>query len=89
MGRPVSDSGHHRPWAPPTSVDFPDVLRPESLRAFDDVELDSLPFLKTAIAVRHDGGGVHEYVTTLGFDKVKALLAIESLHGALRHRDLL
>ena len=46
--------------APPASVDFPDVLRLESLRAFGDLELHLLPFLKTAITGTRDGTQVSQ-----------------------------
>ena len=55
-----------------------------------DVELDLLPFLQAAVAATGDRAEVHEHVrATLDRDEAVALAAVEPLHSALRHLDLL
>src|SRR6266568_3877292 len=72
------------------SADDPDVLRLGSLLALRDAGLDLLPFLQAAVAAAGDRAEVHEHVrATLGRDESVALLAVEPLHRALRHLDLL
>src|SRR5262249_11418922 len=72
------------------SADHLDVLRLRSLLALGDVELDLLPFLQAAVATAGDRAGVHEHVfTTLDSDEAVAPVAVEPLHSALRHLDLL
>src|SRR6267143_2116443 len=73
-----------------TSADDPDVFRLGSLLALRDVELDLLPFLQAAVAATGDRAEVHEHVrATLDRDETVALVAVEPLHSALRHLDLL
>jgi Bacterial regulatory proteins, luxR family len=67
-----------------------DVLRLGSLLALRDVELDLLPFLETAVTAACDRAEVHEHIwATLDLDETVALVAVEPLHRALRHLDLL
>src|SRR5215831_14849132 len=67
-----------------------DVFRLGSLLALGDVELDLLPFLQAAVAATGDRAEVHEHVlATLDRDEAVALIAVEPLHSALRHHDLL
>src|SRR2546421_17930 len=68
----------------------PDVFRLGSLLALGDVELDLLPFLQAAVAAAGDRAEVHEHVrAALSRDEAVALVAVEPLHRALRHLDLL
>src|SRR5581483_6020475 len=62
-----------------------------SLLALGDVELDLLPFLQAAVAPAGDRAEMHEHVlaAALNRDEAIALVAVEPLHSALRHRDLL
>src|SRR5207244_12163168 len=72
------------------SADDLDVFRLGSFLALGDVELDLLPFLQAAVAAAGDRAEVHEHVlATLDLDEAVALLAVEPLHRALRHLDLL
>src|SRR5919201_6450037 len=72
------------------SADDPDVLRLGSLLALGDVELDLLPLLQAAVAATGDRADMHENVrTALHSDEAVAPVAVEPLHRALRHRDLL
>src|SRR5205814_8812138 len=72
------------------SAGDPDVFRLGSLLALGDVELDLLPFLQAAVAATGDRAEVHEHVrAALDRDEAVALVAVEPLHGALRHLDLL
>src|SRR6266536_3689696 len=72
------------------SAGDPDVFRLGSLLALGDVELDLLPFLQAAVAATGDRAEVHEHVlATLDRDESVALVAVEPLHSALRHLDLL
>jgi hypothetical protein len=58
--------------------------------ALGDVELDLLPFLQAVVAAAGDRAEVHEHVlATLDGDEAVALIAVEPLHSALRHLDLL
>src|SRR6266516_897665 len=58
--------------------------------ALGDVELDLLPFLQAAVAAAGDRAEVHEHVrAALDRDEAVAFVAVEPLHGALRHLDLL
>src|SRR5262249_58035650 len=67
-----------------------DVFRLGSLLALGDVELDLLPFLQAAVAAAGDRAEVHEHVrVTVDSDEAVALVAVEPLHSALRHIDLL
>src|SRR2546427_2457431 len=67
-----------------------DVLRLGSLLALRDVELDLLPFLETAVTATCDRAEVHEHIwATFDLDETVALVAVEPLHRALRHLDLL
>src|SRR5215831_12429927 len=67
-----------------------DVFRLGSLLALGDVELDLLPFLQAAVAAAGDRAEVHEHVRApLDRDEAVALVAVEPLHSALRHLDLL
>src|SRR5215831_11084580 len=67
-----------------------DVFRLGSLLALGDVELDLLPFLEAAVAAAGDRAEVHEHVRApLDRDEAVALVAVEPLHSALRHLDLL
>src|SRR5213078_1798983 len=67
-----------------------DVFRLRSLLALGDVELDLLPFLQAAVAATGDRAEMHEHVrAALDRDETVALVAVEPLHGALRHLDLL
>src|SRR5215472_15774460 len=71
------------------SADGHDVFRLGSLLALGDVELDLLPFLQAAVAAG-DRAEVHEHVrAALDRDEAVASVAVEPLHGALRHLDLL
>src|SRR5439155_10251551 len=66
------------------------VLRLGSLLALGDVELDLLPFVEAAVAATGDRAEVHEHIwATFNLDKAVALVAVEPLHRALRHLDLL
>src|SRR2546421_10664705 len=68
----------------------PDVFRLGSLLALGDVELDLLPFLQAAVAAAGDRAEVHEHIlAALDRDEAVALVAVEPLHSALRHLDLL
>src|SRR5207249_6036488 len=68
----------------------PDVFRLGSLLALGDVELDLLSFLQAAVAAAGDRAEVHEHVrAALDRDEAVALVAVEPLHSALRHLDLL
>src|SRR6266851_6631695 len=72
------------------SADDRDVLPLRSLLALRDVELDLLFFFQAAVAVTLDRAEVHEHVrATLDRDEAVALIAVEPLHCALRHLDLL
>src|SRR2546429_3888545 len=72
------------------SAGDPDVSRLASLLALGDVELDLLPFLQAAVAAAGDRAEVHEHVrASLHRDEAVALIAVEPLHRALRHLDLL
>src|SRR5205809_7046092 len=72
------------------SADDLDVFRLGSLLALGDVELDLLSFLQAAVAATGDRAEVHEHVrAVLNRDEAIALVAVEPLHGALRHVDLL
>src|SRR6266851_2337646 len=72
------------------SADDRDVLPLRSLLALRDVELDLLSFFQAAVAVTLDRAEVHEHVrATLDRDEAVALIAVEPLHYALRHLDLL
>src|SRR5215472_3528888 len=67
-----------------------DVFRLGSLLALGDVELDLLPLLQAAVAATGDRAEVHEHVrAALDRDEAVALVAVEPLHSALRHLDLL
>src|SRR4249920_1751030 len=68
----------------------PDVFRLGSLLALGDVELDLLSFLQAAVAAAGDRAEVHEHVRgALDRDEAVAFVAVEPLHGALCHLDLL
>src|SRR6266487_817409 len=72
------------------SAGDPDVFRLGSPLALGDVELDLLPFLQAAVATTGDRAEVDEHVlATIDRDEAVALVAVEPLHSALRHRDLL
>src|SRR5205814_6139670 len=72
------------------SAGDPDVFRLGSLLALGDVELDLLPFLQAAVAAAGDRAEVHEHVrAALDRDEAVAFVAVEPLHSALRHLDLL
>src|SRR6059058_490062 len=67
-----------------------DVFRLRSLLALGDVELDLLPFLQAAVATTSDRAEMHEHVlAALDRDEAIAFVAVEPLHSALRHLDLL
>src|SRR5437016_3582863 len=67
-----------------------DVFRLRSLLALGDVELDLLPFLQAAVAATGDRAEMHEHVlAALDRDEAIAFVAVEPLHSALRHLDLL
>src|SRR2546423_1253826 len=67
-----------------------DVFRLGPLLALGDVELDLLPFLQAAVAAAGDRAEVHEHVrAALDRDEAVAFVAVEPLHSALRHLDLL
>src|SRR5216684_6932445 len=71
-------------------ADDPDVFRLGSFLALGDVELDLLPFFQAAVAAAGDRADVDEHVrASLDRDEAVALAAVEPLHSALRHRDLL
>jgi hypothetical protein len=68
----------------------PDVFRLGSLLALGNVELDLLSFLQAAVAAAGDRAEVHEHIrAALDRDEALALVAVEPLHGTLRHFDLL
>src|SRR5262245_8236167 len=72
------------------SADDLDVFRLGPLLALGDVELDPLPLLQAAVAGAGDRAEVHEHVlATLDSDEAIAPVAVEPLHSALRHLDLL
>src|SRR6266702_5626161 len=72
------------------SADDPDVGCLGPLLALRDVELDLLPFLQAAVAATGDRADVPEHVrAALDRDETVALVAVEPLHSALRHLDLL
>src|SRR6266851_1930015 len=72
------------------SAGDPDVFRLGSLLALGDVELDLLPFLQAAVTATGDRAEVHEHVrAALDRDEAVAFVAVEPLHRALRHLDLL
>src|SRR4029077_20656394 len=67
-----------------------DVFRLGALLALGDVELDLLPLLQAAVAATGDRAEVHEHVrATLDRNETVAFLAVEPLHRALCHLDLL
>src|SRR5215469_11489813 len=67
-----------------------DVFRLGSLLALRDVELDLLPFLQAAVAAPGDRAEVHEHIWAVpDLDEAVTLVAVEPLHRALRHLDLL
>jgi len=67
-----------------------DVFCLGALLALGEVELDLLPFLQAAVAVTGDRAEVHEHVrAVLDRDETVAFVAVEPLHSALRHLDLL
>src|SRR5580704_17169684 len=71
-------------------ADDRDVLRLGPLLALDDVELDLLSLREAAAAVTGDRAEMHEHVrAALYGDEAVALVVVEPLHRALRHRDLL
>src|SRR2546429_8860359 len=66
------------------------VLRLGSLLALRDIELDLLPFVEAAVAVTCDRAEVHEHIlATFNLNETVAFVAVEPLHRALRHLDLL
>ena len=69
------------------SGDDADVLCLQTLRAALHVELDSLPFLKAAEALRLDNALMTEHIFTPVFlaDEAKALRIVEPLHSTLCH----
>src|SRR3974390_3668081 len=68
----------------------PDVCRLGSLLALGDIELGLLSFLQAAAACAGDRAEVHEHVrAALDRDEAVAFVAVEHLHSALRHLDLL
>src|SRR5712692_10221746 len=72
------------------SGDDPDVFRLGSLLALGDVELDLLAFLRAGGAAAGDRADVHEHVRApLHRDEAVASPAVEPLHRALWHLDLL
>jgi hypothetical protein len=72
------------------SADDPYVLRLGSLLALRDVELDLLPLIQAAVAATGDRAEMHEHIrAALHSDEAVSLVAVEPLHRALRHRDLL
>src|SRR5712691_1009403 len=72
------------------SAGDPDVVSLGPLLALRDVELDLLPFLQAAVAATGHRADVHEHVrAALDRDETVALVAVDPLHGALRHLDLL
>src|SRR5579859_607013 len=72
------------------SAGDPDVFCLGSLLALSDVELDLLPFLQAAVAATGDRAEMHEHVrAALDRDEAITLFAVEPLHSALRHLDLL
>src|SRR6266516_157626 len=67
----------------------PDVFGLGPLLALGDVELDLLSFFQAAVAAAGDRAEVHEHVrAALDCDEAIAFVAVEPLHGALRHLDL-
>src|SRR5215467_15869476 len=67
-----------------------DVLCLGLLLTFRDVELGPLPFIEAEVAATCDRAEVHEHIwATFNLDETVALVAVEPLHRALRHRDLL
>src|SRR5690242_13887875 len=72
------------------SAGDPDVFCLRSLLALGDVELDLLPFVQAAVAATGDRAEMHEHVrAALDRDEAITLVAVEPLHSALRHLDLL
>src|SRR6516165_3616238 len=72
------------------SADDLNVLRLGSLLALRDVELDLLPFVEAAVAATCDRAEVHEHIgATFNLDEAVAFVAVEPLHRALCHLDLL
>src|SRR5690348_15116473 len=72
------------------SAGDPDVFCLGSLLALGDVELDLLPFVQAAVAATGDRAEMHEHVrAALDGDEAITLVAVEPLHSALRHLDLL
>src|SRR5512133_3321640 len=71
--------------------DRPDVRRLEALRALLHLELDPLPFLQAAEALRLDGGVMDEDVVPAAVlsDEAEALRVVEPLHGTTGHLTLL
>src|SRR5579863_10120069 len=79
-----------RPPVPAGSAGNLDVFRLGSLLALGDVELDLLPLLQAAVTATSDRAEVHEHIrTAFNRDEAVALVAVEPLHSALRHLDLL
>src|SRR5262249_1201923 len=75
---------------PRASVHDPNVLRLGALLALRDVKLNLLPLLQIAVASARDCADVDEHVrTALDTDEAEAPVAVEPLHRALRHVDLL
>ena len=88
-GRGCAGSG--MALAADASGNDPDVFRLGSLLALGDVELDLLPFLQAAVATTSDRAEMHEHVLAAAVDRDEAIafVAVEPLHSALRHLDLL
>src|ERR1039458_9295857 len=61
-----------------------DVARLEALRAFEQIELDSLAFVQRAVTVLLDGGEMHEHILARGaLDKSVSFRPVEPLHSTL------
>src|SRR5215472_9574540 len=64
----------------------PHILGLRAFLTLCDLELDNLALLEVAESLTGDAGVMHEHVLPfLGRNKTITFLAIEPLHGALRH----
>lgn len=71
-------------------LNWPDVFRLPTPRAFGDAELNRLAFLQALESTRLDGGKVHKHVlSVLAADKAIAFGIVKPLNCSLFHRNVL
>src|SRR3954454_21996918 len=74
------------PRSEPCGSEHADRLRLRTPVALGDLELDPLPLLQAAVAIRLDGRIVHEHVlATVDRDEAVAFVRVVPLDGALCH----